>query len=190
MKKAMIAVAALAASSAALADGPGWTFVDLGYIRADSVVDEADGFQLRGSYEFATKWHARLAYVDGEDGSVNGDFDGYELIVGAHPAITDNTDLVWEIGLFDFEDDFNNSTDGYILSTGIRSMITDNTELNGMVSFSDGDADSGSISADFSEINLMLGGRYIFSDNASVGVDYTEGGILGDTANFYIRLDF
>lgn len=209
MKKSMIALAAVAAtgvSGAAMA-GPSWTYLDLGYTSGASFEDgsdggDTDGFALRGSFGIDI-WHARLEYNDGEvlggKNSGGADTDGYVLAVGAHPAITDNTDLVLELSYFDQETDFGfgeADADGYGLTVGIRSMFTDNVELSAGVTAISGDGATSDAfffggDGDFKSIAVNAGGQYLFTDNVGVGVDVgVASGVLGNSANFYVRWSF
>ena len=183
MKKSIIAAAALAAggvSGVAMA-GPSWTYLDLGFVQGEEIGEDSDAFQLRGSFGI-DMWHARLEYIDGESFDV--DFDGYRLAIGAHPAITENTDLVFELSYFDLESDLGDA-DGYGLAVGVRSMFTDNVELNALLQSDFGDIDGG---GDITSINASLGGQYLFTDNVGVGVDVSIGD--GNAANFYVRWSF
>ena len=193
MKKSIIAAAALAAggvSGVAMA-GPSWTYLDLGYTQGSSFGDDdSDAFQLRGSFGI-DMWHARLEYIDGE--TFGEDYDGYRLFVGAHPALTENTDLVFELGYFDLDLDdgsFTDSYDGFTLGAGLRSMLTDNLELNGGFRASNGDVDG----FDIDLVQVYAGGQYLFTDNVGVGVDLEIGssdfGFGGNTANMYVRWSF
>lgn len=197
MKKAMIAIAAMAASGAAMA-GPSWTYIDAGYTRASSGPDDTEGFQLRGSVGFADLWHARAAYIDGEisggKGSATGgaDTDGYEIVLGVHPAVSDTTDLVFEIGYADADVENTLGTasgDGYSLSTGLRTMWTENLEINAAISAVDADVSNCS-SCDSTTILVGAGGQYLFNDNVGVGVDVSNGSGVGNAANFYVRWSF
>ena len=194
MKKAMIALAALAFMGTAIA-GPNWTYVDAGYTRASSGEGVTDGFLLRGSIGFMEMWQARVEYVDGQidGGSPPGeDYDGYLLAIGAHPAVSDSTDLVLEIGLFDGDvkdGGGTTGTDGYSLTAGLRSMWTDNLELNAFVSTVDASVD-GCGSCDSTSVVVQAGGQYLFTDNLGVGVDVANGGGSGSVANFYVRYGF
>jgi hypothetical protein len=200
MNKALVTLAALTvAGSAMAAEDPLWTYADIGYQRSSSGSEDTEGFNLRGSIEFADKWHASLLYADGEvdGGKPSGvDYDGYELRLGIHPALSANTDYVFEFGYFDGEDDGGAGSvdefDGYSLTTGIRTMWTERLELNAFVGVRSGDfGPKGGASWDFTEVIVQAGGQYLFTDNIGVGVDLLNGGSLsGNTANFYARFNF
>ena len=132
----------------------------------------------------------------GGEGSGGYDFDGYEIVIGGHPAITANTDLVFEIGYFDYDNDFDvndsGEEDGFSIAFGIRTMLTDNTELNaGIKTYSgDYDFDNGSDTGDFTGVSAHAGGQYMVNENLGIGGEYTvsEGeSPFGDLAEMYIR---
>ena len=192
MRKAILALAAMAVSGTAVA-GPAWTYIDFGYLRAASGDEDTDGYIVRGSIGFADMWHAQLDYTDAEiaggKGSSGGaDTDGYVLTVGANPAVNDTTDLVFDLSYFDSDLDTSsgeNSADGYGLGVGLRSMWTDALEVNAGVEVVSGDWDIG---GDFTDIIVTVGGNYAFTDNIVVGAEVANGD--GNTANFFARYQF
>jgi hypothetical protein len=211
MKKAMIAVAALAASGTAFAgahesgggNGPDWTYVDVGYWVGSSLGKnaETDGFDISGSIGFAETWHARAVYKDGEirggQSTFGSDVDGYAVFIGGHPELSATTDLVFEIGYFDEDIDtldsdsepFAGESDGYIINAGIRSMIFDNAELNATVSAVDFDANN----LDGRSIRGQIGGQYYATDNLGIGATFTISDVefeADNTARFYVRYNF
>ncbi|MGI9292066.1 MAG: hypothetical protein ACR2QG_12430 [Gammaproteobacteria bacterium] len=211
MRNLILALAGMAVSGLAVA-GPNWTYADIGYNRADSGDEETDGFQLQGSFGFADKYHVQATYFDGEVGGNGGansnpDYDGYRISLGINPAVTDNTDFVFQIGYFDLEEDDSDvdgddSVDGYELRVGLRSMLTDNVEIFGYVNTAIGEADCdnggacnilGVVAADgddFTEISAIVGGQYLFTDNIGLSLQYEQDGLFGDNATFGARWSF
>jgi hypothetical protein len=194
MKKAIIALAALAITGTAVA-GPSWTYVDAGYARASSGNEDTDGYSLTGSFGL-NRLHARLSILDAEiaGGKSSGgqDTDGYALAIGFHPALSDTTDLVLEVIYSDFDVDTASSSasgDSYALKTGVRTMWTDALELSAGVSAVNGSV-SGCNACDSTDIEVNAGGQYLFTDNIGVGVDVINGGNNGNVANFYARFSF
>jgi hypothetical protein len=195
MKKLLISVAAMALSTGAIA-GPNWTYIDLGVVLADSSgKDTAVGAALTGSFGLDL-FHGNLTYTaisdatsrdtsgtpgpiaplcDGASGCKGDDYDSIRVGVGIHPAITDSTDLVVEIGYTDGSfDDANQDPDAIDLTFGVRSMITDQFELNAMAIIADGSTDTGS-DDDAQEAGFRFGGQYFFSDAISVNASVTQG---------------
>jgi hypothetical protein len=195
MKNAMIVLASLAVSGAALAEGPSWTYGDISYWRADSVGDdEAEAYVLEGSFGFADKFHAQGTYLDGEQ--ADQDFDGYRIKVGINPAVTDNTDFVFQVGYLDITQETGGNdidVDGYSLTTGLRSMLADTVELFAYVNvdIADLDFNDGSSDEDATEVSAIVGGQYFFTDNVSLSLRYENGGLLADDAvQFGARYSF
>lgn len=205
MRNLILALAGMAVSGLAVA-GPSWTYADIGYVRADSGDDETDAFEIEGSFGFADKYHIQASYADGENGDVgNGeDFDGYEIRAGINPAVTDNTDFVFQVGYFDVSQetpsDDDVDVDGYILSVGMRSMFTDQVELSAFVDSVTGEVDSDACGAaavagcpaedgdDITDIILRVGGQYFFTDNLSLNIEYEDGD--DSSARFGVRWSF
>jgi len=195
MKKSILALAAMAITGTAVA-GPNWTYVDAGYVRGSSGNEDTDGFSLQGSVGFAEIWHAQLDYSDGEanGGKSSGgtDNDGYTFTVGVNPAVSDTTDLVFDLSYFDIDNDTassSSSVDGYGLGVGLRTMWTDQLEVNGGAEVVSGDA--GGSNSDFTNVIVSVGGVYSFTDNVAVSMDVANGGIVGgNAARFGVRWNF
>jgi hypothetical protein len=193
-------VAAMALSTGAIA-GPNWTYIDLGVVLADSSgKDTAVGAALTGSFGLDL-FHGNLTYTaisdavsrDSAFGSGAGpvvgsggcsasavkckgdDYDSIRVGVGIHPAITDSTDMVLEIGYTDASyDDAKQDPDAIDLTFGVRSMITDEFELSAMAIISDGSTDTGG-DDDIQDAGFRFGGQYFFSDAISVNATVTQG---------------
>ena len=188
---AALAATAVVAAGPALAD-PQWTYGQVGY----SVGDEeggagggdTDAFGISGSLEIAEIWHVAGGFASGEIGGADHDF--YEIVGGLHPAVSETTDVVLELGYGSAEnDDFSNSDRDILRFTaGARSMVTQNLEINGGVTLADVDADSGVIEADGTKISAQVGGRYLFTEQASVGVGYAIDSVT--TGDDLLSLDF
>ncbi len=196
MKKAMIAVAAMAASGTAFAgahgasaNDPSWTYVDAAYWTASSFeaisgVEEIDGYGLTGSYEFATKWHvqAQIGNIEADFGSSSDEIDLWTVRIGGHPAITDTTDAVFDIGYIEWDLDGTEIKPSAITyRMGVRSNIADSLELNAFLTYLNGDLDIGS-NDDFSNWAPSIGAQYNITENGAINVSYswndTESAVL------------
>lgn len=204
---ALLSTAALLGSAVAQAELP-WTYAELGYNIADGVEDaETDAIDIKGSIAFLEKWHASLAYLDGEvdvDGGNDVDFDGFRVVVGAHPQLTQNTQLITDLTYFDYELDDGGSdpgSDGFGVGFGLRHALTDKFELMAEVWYLDGEVDSGSDDGDFNDTTVEIGGRYNWTSNLSTGLTVflnnypglpSLAGIstTGDVARFDVRWAF
>jgi hypothetical protein len=207
---ALLSTAALLGSAVAQAELP-WTYAEFGYSKADgSDAFEVDAYDLKVSAGFLEKWHASLTYTDGEadlDSEPGIDYDGYQLIVGAHPQLTPSTQLITDITYFDYEADgddsnFNQadvSEDGYGLGFGLRHSLTEKLEIMAEVWYVDGNFDvSGFGDEDFNETTLEVGGRYNWLPQLSTGLTlYLDGnqatsaiGSGGDVIRFDVRWSF
>jgi hypothetical protein len=146
-----LAVATLVAvSMPALAEGPEYSFVELGYGRVDLDVAnrsvDADAFSLGGSIELGESWQGFLSYGTAEF-DFNIDLDEWAIGGGFHGSLSPTSDFVVnvaylraEIGTFLGSID----EDGLGVSVGVRNMITPRVELAGFATYSDlGDGDLG-----------------------------------------------
>ena len=167
--KLIVTAAVLTISGAAVA-GPSYTFVDLGYLTGDSGDERTDGFGVRGSFGFAGMWHvaAELSAAETEGGKSKAggaDVSGGNIYVGLHPAMTDNTDLVIDLGYEALEYDGGTSgkadVTGVFLRTGPRALLAgDKLELSAYVSVAIGETDpNGGTSEDFTNVALQIGPR-------------------------------
>ena len=83
--------------------------------------------------------------------------------------------------------------DGFGVGIGLRHMLTPNVEVSGLAWWNEGsDDDNLGNDNDFSDISLELGGRYLFTDNLSLGVTIvTNDSIVGgDSAKIDVRWQF
>ena len=187
----VLGTAALLAAATAGAGELSWNYGEFAYAKQDgSDFFESDGYQLKGSIAFLTKWHAQLEYTDGETDSDffndDFDFDGYRIVVGAHPQLTENTQLVADLQYFDYDleenDDtpFEATTDGYGVGFGLRHSLTDRFEIMGQVWYVDAEVEENDgFDYDYNDTLVELGGRYNWTPNLSTGLTVGLNGSLG-----------
>ena len=211
MKKLIIAAAAMAVSTGALA-GPSWTYVDLGLVfnnYSPDADEDSVGYALRGSFGFADLWHVQAAVasteLNGGKSKGGADITLYDIRGGIHPAVTDNVDFVLDIGYEGGEAKTNDGSEKlkpsrYDVRTGVRADVG-KLELRSFISIGQTDFDSKTCgpTADKSckgrDIRYSVGGQYNFSDAWSLGADYivnagdTDVGAQGAT-NVYVRWSF
>jgi hypothetical protein len=187
-------VAALTLSGAAVA-GPAWTYADLGAFIGDSSGkdEETQGVALRGSFGFADMWHvqAEIASGDLEGGKSDGgaDLTAYGIRGGIHPSITENTDLVLDLGYSNVEAKFNSNTEDTDLidiRTGVRSNIGP-VELRAFASLGFFDGDESNVEG--RDISYAVGGQYNFSPAWAVGTDITVSD-SDDLIDIFVRWNF
>jgi len=205
MKKVIIALAALAASSAAVA-GPKWTYVDAGFVaqstsEALAGTKDSQGYELTGSFGFDI-WHVNGTWGQDETKFVGStpktEVDYWRIGGGVHPAVTDNTDFVAEIAYVGWEIKDTSpkvEPDAFEVLIGVRSMVADSLELSAGLATQFGSTDTGG-DDDFANFIPSLGGQYFFTDNISVNLEYnwlgTQDIVLGskDSAKFGVRWSF
>lgn len=206
----LAALSALVLPGVALADNPAWTYGQVGYVRADSGDDSTDAFRVKGSLAFLEQFHVQAEWFDGEygdseasfDGEDNVDFDGYRLVVGAHPSLAPNTDGVLQLQYFDIEADGDGSgyygntdveIDGFGVGAGLRHMLTDKVELGAVAWWNEAEWDADGDDEDFSDISIEFAGRYAFTENLSAGVAVVTNDPLtdhGDSMTIDLRWQF
>lgn len=180
-----LAAGCLLAAGTALADGPDYTYGQLGYVNidVDDVDVDGDGFSLGGSVAITDMIHLLGSYEDGEldGGGVDADLSRLRLGGGVNFAVTPTTDLVGTLYYVNYELDgpgpIDADEDGFGLTGGVRSMLTPALELNGAIRYEDlgGDIDD--------ETSLLVGGVYSFTPafgayaSAEFGDDITEIGV-------------
>jgi hypothetical protein len=178
----------LLAGSVMAADGPRYTYGEIGYERLDidNYSGDGDFGNIGGSFALNDRIYMFAAY---QDGSVDGsgpdiDVSTFEAGLGVHFPLNDTIDLVGNAAYawakVDVDNFGNEDDDGYALSAGLRAMVTPKLELNGGGSYVD-------ISDD--DTALYLGAVYSFTDMFAV----TTGASFGDDATSYgvgLRLYF
>ncbi|NVK22824.1 MAG: hypothetical protein HWD86_09920 [Kangiellaceae bacterium] len=166
LKKIFAVTTLTLASSAAIAGGVSYDYVQGGYVD----YDEADGFNIELSKEFSNNWYGRIDYTDIEGDvdlglvSFKASGDLMRINVGYKTAISSSTDFVAELGYEDLDGQMlglANSDSGYNALVGLRGMASNNFELGGYVQYSDV----------LESTDITVEGRYHFDNNFSVAVE-------------------
>ncbi|MBW7929857.1 MAG: hypothetical protein H3C57_00925 [Gammaproteobacteria bacterium] len=191
LSTAVCAAAILAAGPALAADNPAWTYGQAQYTSFTSGDDNADQWGIDLSMGIADLYHVQVSYFDGDNGTDWDDdgtdnYDGWRLIAGVHPAISDRTDAVFNLRYTSVDTDHTNrDSSAWGLGAGLRHMLTDNFELAGMINWDRGDVDHDSDS-DFTTTSWEVGGRYLFNNAVSAGLTYNDGSGWGASS---LKLD-
>lgn len=130
-------VLAAATQLATAADGPEYTYAELGYVNTNGDDVDGDGFDANISFGATDliflKFGYRRDWLDVT--GVTGDVDANTFLIGAgaHYTVMDQLDLVGSLSYVDIE--YSSITpsqgdDGYEASIGVRSMVTKELELN------------------------------------------------------------
>ena len=187
---ALLSASALLVAGTAAAELPEWTYGQVGYYQADSFgAEQTDGFTLDASLGFLDIWHIQAGFIDGSlgIGPIQNDFDGWNVTVGAHPAINEKSQLVVQASYFDTGydggegSDFGNKfgRDGYGIGVGVRTNVTDKVEASAIASWSDASFDgqaSDELDGDSAtNVSVTLGGRYNWTKDFSTGATVVIG---------------
>ncbi|MFY2763894.1 diffusible signal factor-reguated Ax21 faimly protein [Arenimonas sp. MALMAid1274] len=128
MKRSLIALAlaSLLPLSAQADDKLSYTYVEADYVNVDS---DADGFALRGSFEFGeSNFYGFGSYSQVETDDFNIDIDTTDVGLGYAHGISDNADLIAEIAYVNTDVQGFGDADGYRASVGVRGSFTENLE--------------------------------------------------------------
>ncbi len=156
-------------STAALAEGPSYSFIQALYQQID--IDDAgdgDGYGVAGSVAIDDSWFVFAGYssFDPDDFS---DVDQIEVGGGWHSPISSTTD--WFVTASYLDVDYGpGSEDGFGVGVGVRSMFSPSLELYGQVNYEDvfdGDTSVGAGAWYTLSGNLALGAAVEFGDDVT-----------------------
>lgn len=183
------AIAALLAGPA-LADGFSYNNIEARFISteiedAEPGVDlEGDGFAIAGSVEFGPTIHG-FGTLSGTEYEDTIDVGTLTAGLGFNHSLAPALDLVTGISYERLKlevDDARTIEEGFGLHAGLRGRVGDNLELTAGLKYTDfGDG--------LDDTTIMAGGRYYFSRNFALGLDYSENDD-GDTWALAFRYDF
>ena len=161
---AAVAALALPAAASAMENANlSYTFAEFGY----QDIEEADGFNLEGSYQFNQTFFAFGEYNTlGNDGS---DVTTLTFGAGAAVAMNDKVDLFAKLGFVSADIEvgpFSNDDTGFGLEFGARGMVTKELEVFGGLSYVDVFEDS--------RTGLELGARYWVQENLGISFAYED----------------
>jgi hypothetical protein len=180
-------LAALVASISLAAEGPRYTYGEIGYVNFDfddfsGIGADGDGFNVGGSVAIADMVHLFASYTDGDIdididnfgfGEISVDYTELSAGIGINYSVSETVDLVGRLSYVDVEAEafgYSEDENGYGLGAGVRAMVTPEFELNGGIAYADlgGDYDS--------DTALLLGAVYNFTEMfaATAGVSFAD----------------
>ena len=181
MKRSLLALALVAAMPfAAQADDKlSNTWIEGDYVNVDG---DADGFGVRGSFEFADSGFYGLGgWRSVEIDDTNIDVDNWELGVGYEHDLSENLDLLSEVA-YNQVDVEGFDEDGYRVSVGLRGSFTPDFEGLVKANWYDSDETDGDFTG-------TLGAQYKFTQTWGV-VGEAEFGDGGETYTLGLRASF
>lgn len=177
MKKSILALALITASSAATAQSPNWNKLDVSYLDTDIDVNigEAsfDGFGLNGSVALSDNWMLFGDYkaVSEDANGASADLDMFSAGAGFYQSVSDNTDMFATASVERLEVSgsgggisASDGETGFGLGVGVRSMLTSSFELGGKVDYVNIDSED--------IVRAQVNAFYYFTDNISLGLGY------------------
>ena len=174
MKRTLIAfaLASLLPLAAQADDKLSYTYVEGNYLNSDSDAGlDAEGFGLRGSYEFGQSgFYGTAGYSQSDLDGTSIDAETVDVGFGYAHSISDNADLIGEIGHTRSDIEVA-KIDGFRTSVGLRGSFTPNFEGLIKANYTDGsdfDGDfSGTVGAQYKFTQTWgLTGEVNFDDNA------------------------
>lgn len=181
MKRSLFALAlvAILPLSAQADDKLSYSFVEADYVNVDG---DADGFGLRGSFEFGeSNFYGFGGYSQVEIDDSSFDIDQFDLGLGYAHNLSDNADLISEVSYIN-ADAGGFDVDGYRASVGVRGSFTPNFEGTIKANYVDGSDFEGDFSG-------TVGAQYKFTQTWGVvgEAEFGDGGeayLLGLRASF------
>ena len=183
LRAVIFAALMVLAASVGLAqdEGPGWTYVEAGYLNIDpdELSGSGDNFFAGASLGFLKNFHVSGRYVDG-DYADDASQTFWTFAAGWHGLLGEKADLLAEATWNDIEIE-NEGDDGFGLTGGVRWRPVKMFELDGFVHWIDY-SDSGSMEeyearAIFHVWRVGIGAAYAFAD------DYNQ-------YNAFVRFNF
>lgn len=180
MKRSLLALALVAIAPFAAADDKlSYSYVEADYLNVDG---DADGFGVRGSFEFADSgFYGFGGYnsVELDDFDVN--VDTYDLGLGYAYDMSPNTDLIGELAYMNSDAD-GFDVDGIRASFGVRGSFSPAFEGLAKVNYIDGDE----IDGDYS---VTVGAQYKFNPTWGI-VGEVEAGNDAEAYTLGVRASF
>ena len=164
MSKKLFASAILSVLSfGAMADGPSFNNVEVGYsnVDFDGIVD-LSGFELKSSWELSDNWYLAGDYSDVSEGGF--DMNLMSFGVGYKNHFSTNSAFFAQLEYAEMEADGGVDEDGYEVTFGIRSMVSEQVELKAAIEYLEIDNED--------TTSLVLGSAYNFSDNIAAYAEY------------------
>lgn len=161
-------------STAALAEGPSYSYIQAAYKEIDLDIGDldtdGDGYEVTGSVAINQTWFVFAGYASFDlDSPFRGDADRLEIAGGGHWPISSTTD--WFVTASYLNDEYGSSSeDGFGVGGGIRSMFTPSLELYAQANYEDVVDDEFSLGGGAWYTvtgNLALGAVFDFGDNIS-----------------------
>ena len=177
-RRAGLAAAMLVAAGSAVAEGPRYTFGEIGYSQVDfdNFNKDAEMFGANGSFAISDRVYLIASYAEGSIDGTDVDLKAAEAGAGMHFPLNGTIDFIVDASYVWNEVDANGfdaqDEDGYGVRAGLRAMLTPQFELNGGGTYVDVTED---------DTALYVGGVYNFTDVFALSGDVS----VGDNATAY-----
>lgn len=182
LARTLLAATILTASSAALAAGPRYNYLQ-GQWQESELEDsraEFDGIGVAASFELNQQFFAFGQFSSLDDRGV--DLDRWAIGAAYKMPFGTNTDLNFGAGIVDYEINtgpFSDDDSGLMLTAGIRSMLDKQLEVGASASYEDA-----------YDIDMLLNvyGAWHFTPQLAAGLTLTEGDL--ETTAVFVRYSF
>ncbi|MFY2763895.1 outer membrane beta-barrel protein [Arenimonas sp. MALMAid1274] len=174
MKRSLmvLALASLLPVAALAQDGPSYTWIEGDYLSTDGDGGlDADGFGLRGSYEFGQSgFYGFAGYHQTDIDNTSIDAEGHEVGLGYALGVSDRTDFIGELA-HQRNDLEVAKIDGFRTSVGLRSAFSERFEGLIKANYYDGSDYSGDFTG-------TVGAQWRFTDTWGITgeAEFGDGG--------------
>ena len=181
MKNSLIALALLAAApfAASAAEGLSYNYAQGDYVKTDADAGKADGWGVKGSYEFIPHFHAFGEYNQQKADITDAKTDQWRVGLGYNHELSKRVDLLTRVAYEKAKTDSftaggvrfpSLSADGYSVEVGVNSALTNRLTGYALAGYEDGDDYDG-------DFYGRLGAQVKFNPNwsASADVKFADG---------------
>lgn len=139
MKNSLIALALLAAApfAASAAEGLSYNYAQADYVKTDTDAGKADGWGVKGSYEFVPHFHAFGEFNQQKADITDAKSDQWRVGLGYNRQIGNSTDFVGRVAYNKFDPKHGLDFNGYSAEAGIRTAFGAHAEVYALAGYED-----------------------------------------------------
>ncbi len=141
----------LALPATASAQSIGYSYLEAGYSRIESVPD-ADGWAVNGSVALSDNFHLFAGYSQNETSRGSIDLDIFNVGVGYNHILSSRLHLLGRAGYTNYDTNFG-SIDGWFTEVGLRGELVEGLQGWALAGYEDGDGISGEF---FGKIGALI----------------------------------
>ncbi len=175
MKTSLLALGLLATLpfAASAADNLSYNYAEADYAKTDPNGTNADGWGVKGSYEFVPGFNVFGDYTKQTFDHSDFDVKQWHVGVGYHYSIAPSTDLVARVAYQKLDPDYGDDFNGYNAEVGLRNAFGEHFEVYAMGGYEDYSKSHG-VNPD-GEFYGRLGGQVKLNQNWGINGDIKLG---------------